>query len=378
MANVLEKTAKDLMSTDYCKADAESPLTSFIGRIRSWKDEEALIFENGAFIGVVSFKGLLRKRVNVSSLKVKHVAISFPKLKEDDSLLKIAELMYCSGARLLPVMRDDKVLGVVYCKTVIELIKEIPELKDFKAKDISTTPLISIDLNDPIEKAIDLMKDNRVRKIPVFDKNKFVGALFLETVLRKYYLHNTLAENDLYRNVSSQDHTPNRVSILKTPVVNELDKTIITSSPNDSVSKLLSDFDPERGVFVMENNLPIGVITAKNLLKLYFNLMESPRNIRFIDLPALDEIDKAKINTVIVTAYDKVKKIVGKVFMLTVHFKEYEKDGFRKKHVVTFRTVIGGKNFKLEKWNWNVLTAVQQASHSFVTGIKRTFKDRRK
>ena len=86
------------------------------------------------------------------------------------------------------------------------------------------------------------------------------------------------------------------------------------------------------------------------------------RKIQTSNLPDVDEIDRAKIDSTLETTYDKIAKIVGNNFILKANFKDIEKGGARKQHEVHLH--ISGPGFEVmaKETEWNLITALQKAT----------------
>ena len=90
------------------------------------------------------------------------------------------------------------------------------------------------------------------------------------------------------------------------------------------------------------------------------------RNIQLSKLPDVDEIDRAKIDSILEACYDKIQIRVNNVVLLRAHFKEYEQSGLRKKHEVQMHLSFPGLELASHATNWNLITALQQAVSKLV------------
>lgn len=85
------------------------------------------------------------------------------------------------------------------------------------------------------------------------------------------------------------------------------------------------------------------------------------RKIQVSNLPDVDEIDKAKIDSTLATSYDKIARIVDNDFILKVNFKSHEKGGARKQHEVHLH--LSGPGFEViaKETGWNLIAAFHNA-----------------
>ena len=83
------------------------------------------------------------------------------------------------------IMSDENIGSLVYCnrlKIPKGIITERDLVKNFNSpeknfKDIMSKSLVMIDLNSTLEKAAELMKKNRIKRLLVTENNKLVGII---------------------------------------------------------------------------------------------------------------------------------------------------------------------------------------------------------
>lgn len=113
-----------------------------------------------------------------------------------DSIVVAREIMRYRGIRRLPVVDGDHVVGIVTDRDVREawasdantltahelhyLLETIP------ARDVMTTPVITVTPETPLEDAVALMKDKKIGGLPVLRDNHLVGILTETDVLQAF------------------------------------------------------------------------------------------------------------------------------------------------------------------------------------------------
>jgi CBS domain-containing protein len=97
----------------------------------------------------------------------------------DASILAVARLMAETNCGEIPICKDGKVVGIVTdrdvtCRTIARGLD--PSLT--RASDIMTLLPVTVFENDPVRKAIEVMEQEAVRRVPVVDANGvMVGIL---------------------------------------------------------------------------------------------------------------------------------------------------------------------------------------------------------
>lgn len=145
-------------------------------------------------------------------------------------------------------------------------MKKIPKVEEIMSKD-----LFVVSWNDTLRKVLDLIKNEKIRHIPVVEDGKFVGMIeekrVNEYIRKKIYDPDEEIEEAEYSTISDFDYLVNRnVKILY---------------PNDSILKALEFFIKKKGegfpVVDEENNL-VGIVTYIDLLLyLYKDLSEKAK-----------------------------------------------------------------------------------------------------
>jgi len=103
----------------------------------------------------------------------------------DAPVLDAIKLMAEHSVGALLVMRDQQLLGVVserdYARKVILLGRASAATP---VKDIMSTPVISVSLDDAVPKCMQLMTERRVRHLPVIDAGRVIGMVSIGDLVK--------------------------------------------------------------------------------------------------------------------------------------------------------------------------------------------------
>ena len=108
--------------------------------------------------------------------------------KKDTPVKEIAfEIFYGFFSGMPVTDSDGRVIGVV---TEIDLLKQIRQgndLEKLKADEIMTKDPVTVDINTPLDNALNIMIEKNIIRIPVTEEGHLVGVIARRDILR-YYL----------------------------------------------------------------------------------------------------------------------------------------------------------------------------------------------
>ena len=104
----------------------------------------------------------------------------------DSSVHKVVAAMNKYDIGSIIVVKDDKPDGVISERDILRRVVEpclSPET--ITAKQIMTSPVITISESASLDEVVKLMAEKRVRKIPVMKRDKLVGIITYTDILSK-------------------------------------------------------------------------------------------------------------------------------------------------------------------------------------------------
>ncbi len=110
----------------------------------------------------------------VKNVMNKNVMVAEP----DMTIIKAAELMskYNIGS-LVVINKKGKVKGILTERDVLNVVARGKNLKHVLAKNIMTKNVVTIEPDKTIEEASDIMKKNKIKKLPVIENGKVMGII---------------------------------------------------------------------------------------------------------------------------------------------------------------------------------------------------------
>lgn len=116
-------------------------------------------------------------------MKVKDIMTKYLITAESNSSIhQIAQKMKDFDIGFMIITNDHKIEGIITDRDiVIEMIANY----DHKVKDYIRKNIETIDESKTVENALDIMKNKKIKRLLVTDKNKAVGVLSISDILNK-------------------------------------------------------------------------------------------------------------------------------------------------------------------------------------------------
>jgi len=102
----------------------------------------------------------------------------------DDEVQKAAKLMKDEDVGVIPIIEDEDtktLLGIVTDRDLaLRVVAEGRDIAGTRIKDVMTTGAVSCRPDDDLQKALDAMEENQVRRIPVVDHNQTIVGIIAQ------------------------------------------------------------------------------------------------------------------------------------------------------------------------------------------------------
>jgi len=104
-------------------------------------------------------------------------------VKPDLILRKAAEIMSNYHIGSLVVLENDKLAGILTERNVLVAVAEGKDPELTTVEEVMAKKVITIEPGKTIEDAVNLMKDNKIKKLPVIDGEKLVGIITASDII---------------------------------------------------------------------------------------------------------------------------------------------------------------------------------------------------
>ncbi len=236
--------------------------------------------------------------------------------KDTPTIDAICELMD-SGQRAAPVVDDDdKLVGIVTEYDIMRRGAESLILKDVGVTEIMTRNPVCIAETDSIGKARSIMRKNNIGRVLVVDaNNKIKGIVTGGDILKKIYKPKRKMTVGEVKGENIPRMGQSVSLILSSPV-----RTADVGANLAEIANLMQKYDI-RGVPILREGVPKGIVTIQDIMKYLRGLKEEPK-VKVELQGALDEDYKELAERVIETEVRKMVKIAKRVHWIKIVIKK--------------------------------------------------------
>ena len=177
------KTVEDIMTENPLTIDEETTVSLALNRMRDNKIAQLPVVSGRKYIGMISYRDILRRRSIHLNSKIKNFVTKSPELKRRDTLERAVNLLRDSAMGALPVVENGKIAGVVSRTDIIKNIEEFNELKGVQTFDLMQDAYFAKPDED-LESILEKVRAHDVDTINVADeKTNLLGLIRIENIL---------------------------------------------------------------------------------------------------------------------------------------------------------------------------------------------------
>lgn len=233
--------------------------------------DAAFVFEDPekseGFLGVVSPYYCIIKKSYPANTKAKHCLMHPAKIDISMSLEKVAKTMMESKIHYLPVFQNGAFAGIISARRILSGILNSEKLATTSIAQVlagKKKPLISVFEQDPLSKALPLLKKHSISKLIVLS-----GDFKLAGVLSYYDIISFLS---VPKERQSFARTGNKLPLLHSRVRNFAKKNVLTLTPERSLKEACNMILKKQigSIIVIDGaHHPIGIVTTRDILSAY-------------------------------------------------------------------------------------------------------------
>ncbi len=364
------QTVEENMDENFEAVMPEDELVDILSIMRASKLHEIPVIDGGKFLGMVSY-GNVMKRKNISlETKAKTLMTSVPTIELATPLTEVAEHMMSSNARQLPVVKGNRVIGIISRADLVKWVASIRQLKEIKVWEIMSNVVDAVYPGDKLEDAMEIMRRLDIRTIPVLDENDGVFGII---GMREVIDYN-------YREKNRQ--TVGELTGVKTPVELKVESLCVenpmTIGWEDDLGKaanLMADNDISTLPVVEEGRL-VGIITRYDIIELMAACRE--RDVVFVQITGLEDEDRYFMPALDKEIGNELTKI-AKIYQpqtFVMHVAKYNSEGSSAKFSIAGRLTAGGKLFSAKAVDWDLVRTTEELMKKLMGMVNDTKEQR--
>jgi len=212
------------------------------------------------------FKGVLLERKIIRpkldpKAKIKKFIYPVPKISLDTNLVKIAKLMIENNIKNLPVFDREKMVGIVDQDMILKKVIE-KEIGEKRVSEVMTRDLRTTNENDMLAKVINIFHDYDISHLPVVDNSgKLVGIVKMFDILREIIAP--------LESIEAGTYIGEKKSRLNIPVRKIMSTTVETIDSKARIKEAIERMLSNRVTYIVvtEDGKPAGIVTGKDLLE---------------------------------------------------------------------------------------------------------------
>jgi len=365
-----------IMSTDFPTIDSDSTIANALSVMKETKYQDLPVVEDGAYVGVVTYSSILRKRSVSLDAKVKNIIRNIQTATADLEITKIAEMFITNNCRQIPIMNGKKIVGVVQRNKIIDIVNDIKALKEIKVWEIMTNPVEAVKAHDLMDEALELMVREDIRTLPVVDEtDRVIGVVGMKEIIENNWKKDNKTIGDLEKSSRSQ--------ITVESIATTSAKTIEWDSDVAEAVAIMVD-NGFSTLPVVERSGLVGVITEYDVLELISACRE--RDMLFVQISGLEDDEKDYTDAIYADIENMISKVskIYKPESLIIHVSRYNEVGGNPKYSITARLFINGTGVMMKEVGYDLTKTMSDLIKKLEAAVidmkesKVSFRNRRK
>ena len=361
-------TVRDIMSPAVATAKKDEKVSEVLSRMKKYHLRELPVLDGSRPIGFVGYSSLLLRRSLPLSARVDQVMLPVPRLLEDMKVTNAVEEMMSSGVRSAPVVRNEKIVGMLSRADLIKLVTEADQLKSKLVREVMTANPQTVGPHEGIRRAEILMKNLMEKTLPVVDENgKLVGSISMRDVLDVGW--NPKDRQPMDHVVGREREAPD---VKVDGVMNEEPITVSPDDTLETAARTMLDSDIAT-VFVEEGGKLAGVISQADLMEQIISLKEKEGV--YVQITGWDEQDPEVLDTL----YEQIEKSMNRVNKIkrhsprvfTVHIAKHRIEGFRAKYSIQARLTTDHGMYYAKASEWSLFKTMDMTLDYIEKSIKK-------
>jgi CBS domain-containing protein/ribosome-associated translation inhibitor RaiA len=296
----------DIATRDYVAVDADERLSKVRSRFERENPKGFIVTEDSQYQGVINERQLVQSHVQ-DSAKVRGLVQPAPKVGRQDDLREVARVLVEGGTRTVPVFESGELWGVVTADDILEAV--LPNLDALDISDIYTEQVVSVTEETHIGRAINLLREHDISRLPVLDEADRVTGMVTTHDIASF------AVRDMERQQRG-DRSGDRDRVLDIPVYDIMNSPVETTTTDASVERAVERMlgnDYSGLVVTPEDDRTVdGIVTKTDVLRALTYTEDEHMDVQVTNVHLLDSLAREQIR-------ERIEGVVEKYQKMQVH-----------------------------------------------------------
>ncbi len=356
---IMAKTIKKLIQKNFILMDPETPVQKLRTKLDSY-----ILINKGKVVTVLDYFSLLSSKTVDDKMQIDDFSTPVPVLDENTEPMDALSFLIDSGLNYVPVAKGKKIIGVVDLLTLFkDSWKKLNTKSKLNMKKLMLKN-VYVKNSDKLSKVINIMRKNKVYIVPVLEDDKFLGVCKLHEVLKAMLISKVSKKEKGSKTRGSTKRATNTSErtrgISNLPVSNFITEgQFITNYDTTSVVKnfinsKLSNFESKYAIIKGKTT---SVIPLRHFVSmLLYSSKKNDWNLSVYGLNRykLNEFEKLNIKKKIEFFCSSISREINKEFTLKISFKQYAKSGKKHKWTITALLLYPGAKFEAKEDGWKM------------------------
>ena len=312
----------EIATTEYLEVDVGTRMGKVRSTFENGNPKGIIVTNDGEYEGVISEREILQSHVEddakVSALLKPSRSAPAPTVERSEGVRETARVLIEGNATLTPVFEDGELWGVITDDAILEAV--IDNLDAITVADVYTESAITIMEDDGIGKAINLLRENGISRLPVLNGNGFLSGVVTTHDIADFVIR----QNE---RMTQGDRVGDNERMLDVPVYDIMNSPVQTTTLDATVREAVEtmlEFDYAGLVVTPEDDDRVvgGVITKTDILRALTYTEEEQMDVQITNVSLLGTMSKDGVVESIQDVADKYAKM--QVHHAHVRFHEHK------------------------------------------------------
>lgn len=257
----------------------------------------AVVTNGGKYYGIIDDRQMRGGIHDSSKAKCINMAVRAPAISEEMGTVEMMDRFLAGHFKALPVVRNGAVLGAVSRAKLLEMLIRERAIPKISVEALMNSPIYTVDANESVGVAKRVMRSMGVHRIAITEGRKIVGTVSTMDLSRSL-LEPKGRDFMFISEVNTVDSKPVRQLMRDKFVGVSMGGTL-----HEAAEKMAAH--SVSAITVMNGDKPVGVVTARDVMKFLISLRSSKPDVFISGLSGDDMEDYDAIR-------DELKKAVSK------------------------------------------------------------------